>query len=341
LPLIGAHDPQAVEVYCYADVAIFDRMAREIAGRCRHWRLLNGMDHAQAAALIRADQIDVLVDLTMHMAGNRLLTFARKPAPVQVTYLAYVSTTGLGTMDYRLTDPYLDPPDSDTSIYSEKSVWLPHYWCYAPGIDAPPANDLPANHAEGRTVTFGCLNAFNKVSDDALTTWAKLLVAVPGSRLLLHANPGSHRERVWRTLEAMGVARNRCEFVGISRLEEYFSIYHRIDIGLDPFPYAGGTTTCDALWMGVPVVTLRGQRAVGRGGVSILSSLGVPEWIAQTREEYVTIAAGLARDLARLAEWRQTLRQRLRQSPLMDAPQFARSIEEAFRQMWRDYCRGA
>ncbi|HEX2970692.1 MAG TPA: tetratricopeptide repeat protein [Tepidisphaeraceae bacterium] len=339
LPLIRAHDRGAVEVYCYAQVQRVDRITEEIAGACRQWRVINGKSDAEVAEMIREDGIDILVDLTMHMSGSRILVFARKPAPVQATYLAYVSTTGLGTMDYRITDPYLDPPESDTSIYSERSVRVPRYWCYEPVAEAPAVNALPA--AGGGGVTFGCLNGFNKVSDEALETWGRLLLKVPGARLLLHANPGNHRERVWRMLEAMGVARQRCEFVGLGRIEQYMATYHRIDIGLDPFPYAGGTTTCDALWMGVPVATLRGQRAIGRGGVSILSSLGPgpgPEWIADTRERYVEIAAELAGDLGRLAELRRSLRERMRQSPLMDAQAFARSIEGAYRQMWREYC---
>jgi protein O-GlcNAc transferase len=336
LPLIAAHDPRVVDVHCYADVAVRDRISGEIAGKCGHWRNTQGMSDEQVADTIRRDEIDILIDLSMHMDRNRLLVFARKPAPVQVTYLAYVSTTGLEAIDYRLTDAYLDPPGTEGGRYTEESVRLPRYWCYAAAPEAPEVGELPA--LKRGYVTFGCLNNFCKVNDGVLEAWAQVLKGVPGSRLLVHAPEGNHRERVWRMLEGMGVARARCEFAGSMTLTEYYERYQRIDVALDPFPYAGGTTTCDALWMGVPVVTLRGERAVGRGGVSILSSLGVPQWIARTREEYVEIARGLAGEVAWLAEWRRSLREQMRRSPLMDAADFARGFEEALRGMWRAWC---
>jgi predicted O-linked N-acetylglucosamine transferase (SPINDLY family) len=187
-------------------------------------------------------------------------------------------------------------------------------------------------------VTFGCLNGFGKVSDAALSTWVRILLALPRSRLLLHANPGSHRDRTHRFLERFGVDPSRCEFVGLSNLADYFRLYHRIDVALDPFPYAGGTTTCDALWMGVPVVTLRGPLAVGRGGVSILKTLGIEEWIAGTEAEYVSIATRLATNLPALAGWRSRLRSRMIESPLMNAGRCARDLESAYREMWKTWC---
>ena len=251
--------------------------------RCRAhadvWRDVLGLSDEQVADTIRQDRIDILVDLTMHMANNRLLVFARKPAPVQVTYLAYCGTTGLGTMDYRLTDPYLDPPGQDERFYCEQSVRLPEtYWCYRPPIETPPVNALPA--LEAGHVSFGCLNNFCKVTPPALAAWSRLLQAVPGSRLLLHAHAGSHRDRVRGFLAEQGISAERLAFVDFLPTAEYFGVYQRIDVALDPFPYGGGTTTCDALWMGVPVVSLAGQTAVGRGGVSILSNLGLPELVA-------------------------------------------------------------
>jgi len=218
------------------------------------------------AALVRQDQIDILVDLTMHMGGSRLLMFARKPAPVQVTYLAYCGTTGMAAMDYRITDPFLDPPEENGAAYSERSVWIPSYWCYGIPEEAPPVNDLPA--LSGGHITFTCLNNFSKVSPESLEIWARVLTRVPNARLLLHAHPGSCRQRVGDALARHGVDPARCTFTANVSVADYFRLYHQADIALDCFPYAGGTTTCDALWMGVPLVTLARRTAVGRGGLS-------------------------------------------------------------------------
>jgi protein O-GlcNAc transferase len=337
LPLLGAHDHEHFAIYCYSDVRRSDRFTELIHGPAGQWRNIVGLTHERAAQMIREDQIDILVDLTMHMADNRMLMFARKPAPVQLTYLAYCSTTGLDTMDYRLTDPHLDPHGMNDAFYSEQSVCLPEtYWCYAPDDRSPEVGPSPAL-ASGE-VTFSCLNNFCKVSADALEAWMQVMRATPKSRLILHAHEGSHRQRVRELLQSQGIDPNRLEFVGKASLPEYLASHRRIDIGLDPFPCNGGTTTCDALWMGVPVVTLAGRTAVGRGGASVLHNIGLPELVAQTPQEYIRIATGLASDLPRLAELRRTLRPRMQASPLMDAPRFARNVEAAYRQMWRNWC---
>jgi predicted O-linked N-acetylglucosamine transferase (SPINDLY family) len=289
------------------------------------------------ADAVREDRIDILVDLTMHMAQNRVLVFARKPAPVQVAYLAYCGTTGLPAMDYRLTDRYLDPPQHAAELYSEQSVWLPEtYWCYRPVIATRPVSGLPAM-ARGE-VTFGCLNNFCKVTALTLAAWSRLLRAVPQSRLLLHAPAGKARERVRGLLAGEGVAPERVLFADKRPVADYFRIYEQVDVALDPFPYGGGTTTFDALWMGVPVVSLAGQTAVGRGGLSILSNLDLAELVAHDPVQYVGIAAELAGDLPRLGGLRATLRERLQGSPLMDAPRFARNLEAAYRAMWQRWC---
>jgi predicted O-linked N-acetylglucosamine transferase (SPINDLY family) len=337
VPLLEAHDPTAVDVYCYAQVLTPD----EITTRCRTashtWRDINGRSDEQVAEQIRADRIDILVDLSMFLRHNRLLVFARKPAPVQVTYLAYCSTTGLDTIDYRLTDPYLDPVGMDETVYSERTVRLPRtYWCYSDDPNMPAVGPLPAR-SSGR-ITLGCLNNFNKVSEQSLAMWAMILRELADAMLILYAKEGGHRERVWAFLEAHGVERERVQFVGRVAMMEYFSTYNRIDIALDPFPWGGGTTTCDAMWMGVPTVTLRGETAVSRGGCSILSNANLTELIAATSEEYVRIVAELARDLPRLAQLRETLRDRMRNSPLTDAKQFALDVESAYRTMWHRYC---
>jgi len=336
LPLLANHDHQCVEVFAYAHIPAPDAMTQRLRTHTDAWRSLVGLSDAQAADLIRQDCIDVLVDLTLHAANSCLLIFAQKPAPVQITYLAYAGSSGLTTMDYRLSDPYLDTPGGDESVYSEQTIRLPQtFWCYQPAVDLPPQRP-PA--LDKGFITFGCLNNFCKVNEPLLSLWARVLGSAPHSRLLLHAYEGTHRRRVRERLQREGVDPQRVSFVGSAPLAAYFERYQSIDIALDTIPYGGGTTTCDALWMGVPVVSLVGRTAVGRGGASILSNIGVPELIARTPQQYVQIAAALAGDLPRLAEFRQTLRGRMQASPLMDAPRFARNVEAAYRQMWRNWC---
>jgi protein O-GlcNAc transferase len=337
LPLLGSHDPERFAITCYSDVLNPDRITEVLQRQTEQWRNVVGTTDDQLAQMIRDDQIDILVDLTMHMARNRMLVFARKPAPVQTTYLAYCSTTGLETMDYRLTDPYLDPPGMNDAFYSEKSIRLPEtYWCYPVHKDIPDGGPPPASkHGE---ITFGCLNNFCKISAETLEVWANLLKSLPKSRLILHAPEGNHRHRVLAFLQDHGAEPNRLSFAGKATIHDYFLRYREIDIGLDPFPCNGGTTTCDALWMGVPVITLAGRTAVGRAGVSILNNIGLPELIANSRDEYVQIAAELAADFPRLTALRSTLRERMRQSALMDPVRFTRNVEAAYRQMWRNWC---
>jgi protein O-GlcNAc transferase len=337
LPLLQNHQHQSYQAICYADVALPDMMTEQIKNCSSQWRSICGLSDEQLAGMIRADRIDILVDLSLHSAGNRLLVFARKPAPVQVTYLGYCGTTGMDTIDYRLTDPYLDPPGLENPYYSERSIHLPHtFWCYQAPAGAPEPGDLPAV-AAGH-ITFGCLNNFCKVSPPTLSAWCRLLRDVRGSRLLLHSLEGGHRQRIRDFLAGQEVDPQRLRFIAHQPIEQYLGMYRRIDIALDPFPYNGGTTTCDALWMGVPVVSLAGRSAMGRAGLSILSNVGLPGLVAHTEEEYVGIAKELACDPSRLAELRRTLRQRMQSSPLMDAPAFARDMETAYRQMWRTWC---
>jgi predicted O-linked N-acetylglucosamine transferase (SPINDLY family) len=336
LPLLEAHDHKRFVIFCYALVNAPDSMTQRCRGQADNWRDVVHFGDQQLADMIRADRIDLLVDLSLHSAGNRLLVFARKPAPVQVSYLGYCSTTGLAAMDYRLTDPYLDPPDQDEP-YSERSVRLPEtYWCYRPLSETPPVSPLPAAR-EGQ-ITFGCLNNFAKVTVPTLAAWSRILQALPGARLLLHAHAGSHRERVRELFVQECISGDRVVFSDRAPLVEYYRLYERMDVALDPFPFGGGTTTCDALWMGVPVVSLAGQTAVGRAGLSILSNVGLSELVAHDPEQYVRLAVSLAQDLPRLSQLRGSLRERLQASPLMDAPRFARHIETAYRFMWQRWC---
>jgi predicted O-linked N-acetylglucosamine transferase (SPINDLY family) len=337
LPLFAHHDPEQLKICCYSDVKQPDAVTYQLRSRANVWRDTGSLSDAQLAETIRQDSIDVLVDLTMHMKGSRLLVFARKPAPVQVTYLAYCSTTGVEAIDYRLTDPFLDPIGIDESAYCEKSIRLPRtYWCYKPHYDAIPVAPPPSDRTS--QITFGCLNTYSKINPDVLRTWAAVLRNVPDSRLVVHSLPGAHRERDRSLLQEQGVDRDRLQFVGFLHGEDYFHQYHQIDVALDPFPYQGGTTTCDAMWMGAPVVSLAGRTAVSRAGLSILSNVGVPELVARTGDDYVKIATQLALDLPRRTELRSTFRERMRSSPLMDPARFAEDVQSAYRQMWRSWC---
>jgi predicted O-linked N-acetylglucosamine transferase (SPINDLY family) len=344
LPLLRHHDHRQMEIFCYANVLKPDRLTEQLRRHADVWRSIVGLSDPQAADLIRQDGIDILVDLGLHTGNNRLLVFAHKPAPVQATWLGYCSSTGVDAIDYRLSDPYMDPPDSDVegkpstlSLYSERTIRLPEtYWCYSVAGPTPEPSPPPA--AAAGYITFGCLNNFAKASLPVLDLWAEILQGVPRSRLIVHSYPGSHLDTVRGRFAGKGISPDRLEFPGRQPWPQYVRTYGRIDIALDPFPWGGGITTCDALWMGVPVVSLVGRTAVGRGGASILTNVGVQELVARTPEQYVQIATDLAGDLPRLAELRRTLRGRMEASPLMDAPRFARNVEAAYRQMWRNWC---
>ena len=337
LQLFTHHDRGHSEFVAYSDVRQPDGLTDKLKAQADEWHGTIALSDQDLAARIRADRIDILVDLSLHTANNRMLVFARKPAPVQVTMLGLPSTTGLATMDYRLTDPYLDPPGETDDAYVERSIRLPHcFWCYQPAVDIPPSAELPA--ARNGAITFGCLNQFSKVSRPALQLWMRILQSVGGSRLLLHAPAGRHRDDVKALFQKGGVAGDRVEFVAKVGLADYSKLYQTLDLALDPFPFCGGTTTMDALWMGVPVITLAGRTAVGRGGVSILANLGMTDLIAASPEEYVATAVTSGTDLERLSRLRAGLRQRMQASPLMDGKQYAADVEEAFRGMWKAWC---
>jgi predicted O-linked N-acetylglucosamine transferase (SPINDLY family) len=338
IPLLSNHDHRQCEIVCYADVANPDVLTERLRGYADIWRGTAGLPDQELADLVRSDRIDILVDLKMHSSDNRLLVFARKPAPVQVAWLAYPGTTGLPAIDYRLTDPYLDPPGLFDPFYAEESLRLPEtFWCYDPLTDQPPVNALPATTSG--IITFGCLNNFCKVNDGCLTLWSRVLQAVPRSRLLLHAPGHQAREHERTRLEQVGIPKSRFELVTRQPRYEYLKLYHRIDVALDPLPCNGHTTTLDASWMGVPTLTLIGKTVVGRAGWSVLNNLGLQECAARTPEEFLALAVRLASDMPRLEELRGTLRQRMQQSPLMDGARFARHMEQAYRRMWHRWCR--
>lgn len=341
LPLLAKHDPGQVEVFCYAQLGYPDAITLRIHQLAHQWRNTVGLNHDQVAQQIRSDQIDILVDLAGHTARNRLLVFARKPAPVQVSWLGYPSTTGMAAMDYRLTDALADPPGVSDEFCRERLIRLPQCaWCFeAPQETPPPMDNAQAN---GRPITFCSFNDFSKVNPPMLKLWARIILSTPGSRLLLKANAfssGEAQDRVRKIMSAAGVGPDRLVLQGrrIS-YEDHLAAYYEADIGLDTFPYNGTTTTCEALWMGVPVITMAGTAHVSRVGLSLLSNVGLGELIADGTEQYVQMAIALAGDAQRLAALKAGLRDRMLNSPLMDARRFAGDIEAAYRGMWRSWC---
>ncbi|HVT90029.1 MAG TPA: tetratricopeptide repeat protein [Tepidisphaeraceae bacterium] len=341
-PVIRAHHRQNVEVFLYGNILQPDDITRRIAGMAKQWRSIAGVDDARVAQTIRQDQVDILVDLSGHTANNRLLLFARKPAPIQITYLGYPNTTGMKAMDYRLTDGQADPPGLTESHHTEKLLRLPQcFLCFRPADNAPPPRQLGRD--DPSTIIFGSFNNFAKVSPQTLSLWANVLAAVPNSRLLLKAEclgESTVQQALRSDFAAYGVDPARIDTLGREpSFLKHLETYHRIDIGLDTFPYHGTTTTCEALWMGVPVVTLAGHAHVSRVGVSLLNAIGLPELIARHPDEFTTIAAELARDHARRRRISSVqLREQIRSSVLMDSKSFVAGLEEIYRKVWRDWC---
>jgi protein O-GlcNAc transferase len=334
-PLLACHDPAEVETFCYSNDARGDEVTLRLNDKADHWRQVHARDEAAIAGLVR---IDILVDLAGHSSGNLLPVFARKPAPVQVTWLGYPNTTGLSAIDYRLTDAIADPPGAAEAFHSERLEYLPHgFLCYRPPDTAPPVGPLPAL-ATGH-VTFGSFNNLAKITPEVVAAWAAVLHRVPGSRLLLKAGAfgdAEGRARYVALFAAAGIPAERLDLVAqIPGTAAHLAAYDRLDIALDPFPYNGTTTTCEALWMGVPVLTLAGRLHAGRVGASLLVPLGLEAWIAADEDDYVAAAARLAANLPALAALRARLRPCLAQAPLCDAAGFARQMEAAYRRMWR------
>lgn len=336
---LAAHDRGSVEVFCYSNGLRVDATTERLKAAADHWRIIWGMMDEAAAELIRKDEIDVLIDLAGHTAGNRLMLFARKPAPVQASWLGYFDTTGMRAMDHLIADPNVCPPGDD-SYYVERVYRLPgDFLCYTPPqtrVEVSPPPALTAGH-----VTFGCFNNIAKVTPQVVAVWAQILEATPGSRLRLKSaalkSPGV-RERFEALFAASGVVPERLTLDGPSRHAEYLASYGEIDVALDPFPYNGGTTTVEALWMGVPVVALEGDRFVSRMGLSHLTAVGLRDLVAPTEAEYVARAVSLASDTGRLEALRSRLRRDVETSPLCDSACFTRQLEHAFRTMWRSWC---
>ncbi|MBW2709504.1 MAG: tetratricopeptide repeat protein [Deltaproteobacteria bacterium] len=340
LPLLMAHDRNQTEIFCYAEVRRPDDMTARIRGLADHWRATVGWGDDAVARQIYEDRIDILVDLAGHTANSRLRVFARKPAPVQVTWLGYPGTTGMPVMDYRLTDDIADPEGEGDKHYSETLVRMADgFLCFSPSDGAPDVSRLPALDSGG--VTFGSFNNLPKVNEKVIEVWSRILLQVPGSSLLLKNKSLADEATKRRYMDLFtrnGVAPDRINMLpATASISEHLTLYNRVDIGLDPFPYNGTTTTCEALWMGVPVITLRGNRHASRVGASILTRVGLEELIAVNEDDYVRRAAGLAGDLDRLTELRAGMRQRMMVSPLCDPPSFARAVEGIYRRIWKSW----
>jgi protein O-GlcNAc transferase len=340
-PLLRNHDHEAVEVFCYAEVGQQDAMTQRLRGFADHWLATVGMTDEALAQRITEDGIDILIDLAGHTGKNRLRVFARKPAPIQVTWLGYPNTTGLTSIDYRLVDAITDPEGVCDAFASETLIRLDGgFLCYDPVADVP-APSPPPSLTSG-VVTFGSFNNPAKVSAATFDVWAALLVRQPRARLLLKGLPfadAGTRASFLTRLGERGLAAERVELVArLPGMADHLALYNRVDIALDPFPYNGTTTTCEAMWMGVPVVVRKGDRHAGRVGVSLLSQIGLTDLIANSAEEYVEIALRLANDPARLSELRHLLRPRMAASSLGDGRAFARKMEAALRDMWQRWC---
>jgi predicted O-linked N-acetylglucosamine transferase (SPINDLY family) len=336
LPVIERHDAREVETYCYHNYSGSDVVTERVRRASQHWREVAPLSDAELAARVQEDGIDILVDLSGHTSHQRLLALARRPAPLQVSWLGYFNTTGVRSIDYFLTDPHSSPAGQDR-WFVEKLVRLPDTrFCYEPTLAMPEVNALPALSAGH--VTFGCFNNLAKVGARVLSLWSKILDAVPGSVLSLQAsalNDSANRERFLELAERCGISPWRIELWPFVTIERAALAYHDIDIALDPFPFCGGMTSFEALWMGVPVVTLEQELIAGRQSTSMLANLGLTELVAPTPQAYVEIAGSLARDRARAAGLRRTLRQRFAASPLADYEKFTRALELAYRRMWQ------
>jgi protein O-GlcNAc transferase len=338
-PVLARHDRGAFDIFCYCNLSHAD----ETTGRLRHaadcWREIALLDDGVVAELIRSDRIDVLVDLSGHTRYNRLLVFARKPAPVQASWLGYVNTTGLDTIDYRITDARASPEGPFDALHSERLVRLPDsQWCYQPPPGCPEVAIPPAVR-EDKPVTFGAFSSLAKIGPRVIALWCSLLERLPDARLLVVGlGLESIRDEYLSRFAARGIAPGRIDLRAFQSFRDYLAMHADADVILDTFPYAGGTTTCHALWMGVPVVSLAGDSAPSRGGASLLGTIGLEELVAGTPEEYLEKACSLAGDLARLSTLREGMRARMSASPLMDAARFTRHLEQAYRSMWRRWC---
>lgn len=338
-PIVASHDKQAFELFCYHCYPARDDKTELLARGFEHWIDAATLSDDELAERIHADGIDILVDLAGHTSGNRLLTFARKPAPVQITYLGYPGTTGMSAMDYRISDIFADPPTADGS-YVETLLRLPHsMWCYPRSSELPDVGELPAL-TKGH-LTLGSFNAFSKIDHRSIELWAQLMRGLPASRLVVATVPdGKARQEFLDAFASLGVEANRIDLLGFLPTKDFWKALERVDISLDPVSVNGATTTCESLWLGVPVITRVGSRFLERAGLSILTTAGLPEFACESDEAFVQLVKALANDLPKLSGLRAGLRSALIRTPLFDGESFTRSLESLYQQAWIKWVNG-
>ncbi len=345
-PLLQYHDPSRFEIICYGEIARPDKVTERMKGYAQKWHNTCGCTDAQLIDMIRADGVDILVDLAGHTADSRLVVFTAKPAPVQTAYIGYANTTGLSTIDYRLTDDLTDPP-ADQKYYTEKLVYLKNgFSCYAAPPMTPEISPLPASKVG--YMTFASFNNLFKINDSVIDLWCRVLHACPMSRMRMfrHVLKGKIKEEIYQVFERRGIDRRRIDlwseipqkYAHLPTGLQHLGLYEEIDLTLDTFPWNGHTISCESLWMGAPVVTLFGDRHAGRICASILHAIGLPQLVALDSDHFLKIVTRLANDTTELAQLRSTLRERMRSSPLCDGKEFAKGVEAAYRHMWRHWC---
>ncbi|MHB1676708.1 MAG: tetratricopeptide repeat protein [Sulfuriferula sp.] len=336
-PVLANHEKSQVEVFCYYNNYLHDAVTDRLAAAADHWVPCIGLTDDQLAERIRKDGIDILVDLSVHSAQHRLLTFARKPAPVQVSWIGYAGTTGLDAMDYRLTDEYMDPPGMTEQYHSEKLVRLRTAYIYQAPAESPPVNELPS--LTSSQFILACLNNLAKINQDTIHLWGRILTALPHAKLMLgNTDSESTKQRLIDMFGQEGVDPERLILQPKMSLMDYLALHHRIDLALDCFPYNGGITTCHSLWMGVPVITLAGNRSISRVGASLMMRAGLAEFITHSPDQYLERTLQVARNLPKLSQIRQTLGERITSNINNDPKHLTRELETAFRLMWEKWC---
>lgn len=339
LPQLATLEGKRVELFAYANQRQSDELSDRLRACCGAWRKVVAMSDAELASCICADGIDVLIDLSGHTSGNRLAVLAWRPAPVQVSWLGYCATTGLAAVDAFVADPWIAPPGAEAQ-FTEPILRLPNtFLCFTPPQFDLAVSPLPA--LTGAGVRFACFNDLAKMNDSVARLWSRVLHAVPGSVLMLQSAPlqdPAIQCAVLARYAEHGIHAERLLLRPAQPRREYLAGYAQVDIALDPFPYPGGTTSLEALWMGVPVLTLPGDRALSRQGLSVMQNLNMMDWVATDEDDYVARAIHHADDLTALSALRQSLRQRLLASPLCNAPLFARQLESGLRALWQRYC---
>jgi protein O-GlcNAc transferase len=336
-PLLKHHNKDKFEVFCYYNQAKVDQTTERMMQQADHWRPIVGLSDESVVKLVQEDGIHILVDLAGHTGRNNLTAFAYKPAPIQVSWLGYPNTTGLKAVDYRFTDDIADPVGDSEQFHTETLVRLPQgMWCYGGNASIQPHTELPFD--KNGYITFGSFNDLAKLTPDVIKAWATILKATPNAKLLLKARQLVEEETQERLIELFkneGIDKNRLILKAFSSSKsEHFDLYGEIDLALDTFPFNGATTTCEALWMGVPVLTIRGDRHVARVGASLLHRVDLDQLIAETTDEYIAKATSYTKDPNALRELRFNMRERVQSSPLCDAKSFAHSVEQKFSEMW-------